>query len=147
MNNRQKFCLELISRGDHKVCRFVILPSCIVTRNGQSGNTGRLNRNLYDLLKFTERPKTPGITSKKTLLVIFPMPGNNTFETSDFADLASLFEAARVSRTLPQCFYGKKLLKYETNVFVFSIQEFVFSRLLIVEKSKSKQLREETYWT
>ena len=37
----------------------------IVTRNGQSGNTGRLNRNLYVMLKFTERPKTPGITSKK----------------------------------------------------------------------------------
>ena len=33
-----------------------------------SGNTGRLNRNLYVLLKFSERPKTPGITSKKTLL-------------------------------------------------------------------------------
>ena len=40
----------------------------IVTRNGQSGNTGRLNRNLYVMLKFTERPKAPGMTSKKTLL-------------------------------------------------------------------------------
>ena len=29
---------------------------------------GRLNRNLYVMLKFTERPKTPGITSKKTWL-------------------------------------------------------------------------------
>ena len=28
---------------------------------------GRLNRNLYVMLKFTERPKTPGMTSKKTL--------------------------------------------------------------------------------
>ena len=28
----------------------------------------RLNRNLYVMLKFTERPKTPGMTSKKTLL-------------------------------------------------------------------------------
>ena len=27
-----------------------------------------LNRNLYVMLKFTERPKTPGMTSKKTLL-------------------------------------------------------------------------------
>ena len=30
-----------------------------------SGNTGRLNRNLDVILKFTERPKTPGSTSKK----------------------------------------------------------------------------------
>ena len=29
---------------------------------------GRLYRNLYVMLKFTERPKTPGITSKKTWL-------------------------------------------------------------------------------
>ena len=29
---------------------------------------GRLNRNLYVILKFTERPKTPGMTSKKTVL-------------------------------------------------------------------------------
>ena len=29
---------------------------------------GRLNRNLYVMLKFTERPKTPGITSRKTWL-------------------------------------------------------------------------------
>ena len=29
---------------------------------------GRLNRNLYVMLKFTERPKTPVITSKKTWL-------------------------------------------------------------------------------
>ena len=33
-----------------------------------SGNTGRLNRNLYVMLKFTERHKTPEITSKKTWL-------------------------------------------------------------------------------
>ena len=34
----------------------------------------RLNRNLYVMLKFTERPKTPEITSKKT----FP-EGNKLF--------------------------------------------------------------------
>ena len=39
--------------------------SSIVIRNRQSGNMGRLNRNLYVMLKFTERPKTPTITSKK----------------------------------------------------------------------------------
>ena len=37
---------------------------------------GRLNRNLYVMLKFTERPKTPGITSKKNMT--FP-EGNNLF--------------------------------------------------------------------
>ena len=36
-------------------------------RNREPGNTGRLNRNLYIILKFTEWPKTPGMTSKKTL--------------------------------------------------------------------------------
>ena len=29
---------------------------------------GRLNKNLYVMLKFAERPKTPGMNSKKTLL-------------------------------------------------------------------------------
>ena len=37
----------------------------IVTRNGLSGNMGRLNRNLYVMLKFTKRPKTLRMTSKK----------------------------------------------------------------------------------
>ena len=36
----------------------------------------RLNRNLYVMLKFTERPKTPGITSKKNMA--FP-EGNKLF--------------------------------------------------------------------
>ena len=36
--------------------------------NRQSRNTGSLNRNLYVMLKFTERPKSPRITSKKTWL-------------------------------------------------------------------------------
>ena len=35
------------------------------TRNGQSGNTGCLDKNLYVMLKFTEQLKTPGMTSKK----------------------------------------------------------------------------------
>ena len=43
-------------------------PLTIVTRDGQSGNTGHLNRNLYVMLKFTKRPKTWGMTSKKTVL-------------------------------------------------------------------------------
>ena len=37
---------------------------------------GRLNRNLYVMLEFTERPKTPGITSKKNMA--FP-EGNKLF--------------------------------------------------------------------
>ena len=42
----------------------------------RSGNTSCLNRNLYVMLKLTERPKTPGITSKKN--IAFP-EGNNLF--------------------------------------------------------------------
>ena len=38
----------------------------IVTRNGKmSGDTGRQHRNLFGILKFTERPKTPEINFKK----------------------------------------------------------------------------------
>ena len=37
---------------------------------------GHLNRNLYVMLKFTERPKTTGITSKKN--IAFPK-GNKLF--------------------------------------------------------------------
>ena len=40
---------------------------------------GRLNGNLYVMLKFTERPKAPGITSKKTLLSLKGMKGNKLF--------------------------------------------------------------------
>ena len=52
----------------------------------QSGNTGRLNSNLYITLKFTERPKTTGMTSKKNA---FP-EGNKPF-AGDFG--ATLDEA------------------------------------------------------
>ena len=31
----------------------------------ESGNTGRLHRNLFGTLKFIEQPKTPGINIKK----------------------------------------------------------------------------------
>ena len=70
------------------------------------------------------------ITDKR--LVIFPMSGNNTFETLKF-------EAARVSRSLPRCFYGKKILGNMKQMILCSLsKKFVFSRLLTVEKSKSK---------
>ena len=42
----------------------------IVIRNRYPGNTDRLNRNLYVMLKFTERSKAPGMTSKNTLLFL-----------------------------------------------------------------------------
>ena len=41
---------------------------------------GRLNRNLYVMLKFIERPKTPGITSKKNMA----FPGGNKLLAGDF---------------------------------------------------------------
>ena len=49
---------------------FNLFNWCIVTRNTQSGNTGRLNRNLYVMLKIAEWPKTPGMTSNKTVLFL-----------------------------------------------------------------------------
>ena len=50
-----------------------ILDNNIVTRNGQSGNTGLLKINFYVMLKFTERPKTGGMTSKKKFLSLKEM--------------------------------------------------------------------------
>ena len=43
----------------------------------QSGNTGRLNTNLYVMLKFTKQPRALGITSKKTWLLL---KGINCFQ-------------------------------------------------------------------
>ena len=48
----------------------------IVTRNGQSGNTGHLNRDLYVMLKFTKRSKNTGDAFKKN--IAFP-EGNKLF--------------------------------------------------------------------
>ena len=51
---------------------------------------------------------------------------------------ASLFEAARVSLTLPRCLW-KKLLRNLKQMLLCSLSKgFVFSRLFTVEKSKSK---------
>ena len=44
-----------------------LLDENIVTRNGKIVWTS-LNKNLYVMLKFTEQPKAPGMTSKRTLL-------------------------------------------------------------------------------
>ena len=55
----------------------------IVIRNRQTGNTGSLNRNLYVMLKFTERPKRLGMTSKKN--IAFP-EGNKLF-AGDFVPI------------------------------------------------------------
>ena len=43
----------------------------IVTRNVLSGNMDRLNRNLYVMLKFAERPKTLSLKGISSLLVIW----------------------------------------------------------------------------
>ena len=56
------------SKGSLQLQQIVPTSVIIVIRNRWSGNTGRLSRNLYVTLKFTERPKTLGMTSKKTLL-------------------------------------------------------------------------------
>ena len=49
-------------------CLIFVLKAQSQEMERQSGNTSRLNRNLYIMLKFTERPKTLGITLKKTWL-------------------------------------------------------------------------------
>ena len=60
-------CLEI----SNKKSKNIILSLNIVTRTErQSGNTGRLNRNLYVILKFTKRPKTSEITFEKTWLFL-----------------------------------------------------------------------------
>ena len=41
---------------------------------------GRLNRNLYAMLKFTKQPKTPGMTSKKNIA----FPEGNKQMAGDF---------------------------------------------------------------
>ena len=60
-------------RGKPSIVEFNFI---IVIRNRQSGNMGRLNTNLYLMLKFTERLKTPGMASKKN--IAFP-EGNKLF--------------------------------------------------------------------
>ena len=41
---------------------YKLVNHLIVTRNGKmSGNTDHLHKNLFRILKFNERPKTPGI--------------------------------------------------------------------------------------
>ena len=42
----------------------------------QSGNTGRLHRNPFGILKFTERPKTPVIKKPAILINMTSSEGN-----------------------------------------------------------------------
>ena len=53
-------------------------------------------------------------------LVIFLMRGNSTFERSDFADPHFFLVHAHSRYPLPQCSYGKIIVKHETYDFVFS---------------------------
>ena len=57
--NFQRYIEPVSMRFEHDT----LLTRCNHShKNIQSGNMGRLNRNLYVMLKFTERPKTPGMT-------------------------------------------------------------------------------------
>ena len=58
----------VLNRSNGLIIQYLIACLIIVTRNGYSGNTAHLNRNLYVMLKLNEWPKTPGMTSKKTML-------------------------------------------------------------------------------
>ena len=67
-------------------------------------------------------------------LVIFPMSGNNTFETPDFADLRFSFWSSEGTSLSPTVF----LLQNMKQMFLCSLpKEFVCSRFFTVEKSKS----------
>ena len=75
------------------------------------------------------------------------MSENNIFETLDFVDSRFSFEVVKVFRSLPQFSYEKKILRNMKQMISCSLfKEFVFSHLLAGEKSKSKELREETSW-
>ena len=77
-------------------------------------------------------------------LVIFPMSGNNTFETSDFADPRFFFSAVRV-RYSSTVFLWKKLLRNMKHIIsCFLSKEFFSSCLLTWEELNSKWLIEET---
>ena len=78
----------------------------------ESGNTGRLNGNLYVMLKFTERLKTPGITSKK-----MAFPGGNMLLAGVFRAILDVTNADMVQFTkrwnwkwivLHQGYFGRK---------------------------------------
>ena len=57
---------NLISKITFSSCGNSVLSLYIVIRT-YSLETYSLNRNLYVMLKFTEQPKTPGMTSKKNI--------------------------------------------------------------------------------
>ena len=86
---------------------------------------------------FIERTASPGSSNR---LVIFPMSGNNTFETSDFADLRfSFWSSEGVSHSPTVFLFKKKILRNMKQMVLCSLsKEFVFSHLLTVEKSKNK---------
>ena len=70
-------------------------------------------------------------------LAIFPMSGNNTFETSDFSDLRFSFLSSEGVSHSPTVFLWKKLLQNMKQIFSCSLsKEFVFSCLLTVEKEQ-----------
>ena len=68
----------------------------------------------------------------KTRLVIFPMPGNNTFEASDFADPRFSFCSSEGTLLSLTVFLWKKLLRNNMKQMISCSlsKEFVFSRLL-----------------
>ena len=64
-------------------------------------------------------------------LVIFPMPENNTFETSGFADSCFCFWNREGTPLSPTFFLWKKLLRnMKQMISCSSFKAFVFSRLL-----------------
>ena len=58
-------------------------------------------------------------------LVIFPMSGNNSFKTPDFADLASLLKHGGCIALSHHVFMENVIAKPETSYFVFSFQRIL----------------------
>ena len=78
--------------------------------------------------------------SSSKRLVIFPIPGNYTYETSGFTDQCFSFEVARVPYSLAKSSYRKTLLRNMRQVISCSLsKEFSFSCLLTGENSKSNK--------
>ena len=62
-------------------------------------------------------------------LILFPMPENNPFETSNFADPRfSFWRSEGVTRSFPKCSCRKFIAKRERNDFVFSLQSAMVLR-------------------
>ena len=60
-------------------------------------------------------------------LVIFPMPGNNSFETQNFADPRFSFGNSQGASLSPECSFEKKLLRNLKQMISYSLSKEILS--------------------